>query len=257
MRVGQHRDDRHPVRESRHRADVAEAAVGRAAPAAARRRDVEEVAAAPGTSRGPRRRTAGCGRRCRPRSACARPPVSRQISQESTVPTQTSASGRPAGSRRAASAILGAREHRVDPQPGPAADQVVRRPGWPIASTTSAVRTSCQPITGPSGSPGARSPRRPPTRAGWTGQPRPGRGVGAAASRQPPMAGSTLDQISLGVLLDPARARGDGRPTGAEPVRPDGAGVVDQHGLGVGGALVDRPRSWRSSTSTFIRRTGL
>ncbi len=142
-----------------------------------------------------------------PASSVPFPSVSRQISQESTVPTQTSAGATPAGNREQP-AELGGREHRVDPQPGPAADHRVVVRGRSARGTTAAVRTSCQPITGPAAVPSA-GPRPRPTRAGWT---EPRRDRSSSSDRvdcgQAPLdRGQHAGPDQLGVLLDPPRTR--------------------------------------------------
>ena len=128
-------------------------------------------------------------------------------------------------------AHLGRGEHRVDPQSGPAADQRRRPPGrGPVAAPA----RRC-------GRPASRSPgraarrccgRQPTTDSRWVDSATADQvEVAGIADRQaPPIAVSTLDQISS-ASCSTHPGRGCATPTGAEPTATHAAGAVDQHGL--------------------------
>ena len=90
----------------------------------ARGRYAEEVEQVLAPMRVRQCRTAACGRRCRLRRGAPRRPVSRQISQESTVPSRTSSIGHAGRQMVQYPAHLGGGEHRVHAKAAAVVDQL-------------------------------------------------------------------------------------------------------------------------------------
>ena len=216
VRVGQHRGDRQSVRETRHRAAATEVAVGALHLGQHGRRDVEQLEQSGGPGEVDDVVEEGAGRVAGLGQTCRSPAVSRQTSQESTVPTQTSARADRPRARAAASRSWGRRTWRrsgARSGRGPA-----RRPAGPVRSRHhSAVRTSCQPITGPSGSPGASVPGHHRLALGGQGHRRQVEVRGVDRGQAAVDGGQHAGPDAARRPAPPSPDAGGVTPTGAEP----------------------------------------
>ena len=255
MRVGQNGEDGDAVGQAGHVAGLPERPVRRLHRRKRPDRHAEERRTAPATSPDPPRRTAGCGMRCRHRRRRSdRRSVARPARRRRCRGRRPPSGPPPAG--RAASGSSGPenmasirRPVRSGPSSSPSA----------VARSThqAAVRRSCHPRTGPSGSPVLR--RHATTDSRWLEMVTPARAaVRSGASRQAATAASTLAQISS-ASCSTHPGRGDEMPTRGGTVSDDLPGLVDQDGLGVGRSLIDRQDHGRLlGFETFqSRSTGL
>ena len=212
VRVGQHRHDRHAVRDARQPSGSAEVAVGAPDLGQHGGRDPEQLQQLGGPGQIRRCRRAGCVTRCRPRSACRSPPVSRQISQESTVPTADVVEVDAGWRIGAASAILGAENIASTRSPVRSRTSTSSSASGPVAAPLGGA-ASCQPITGPRGSPVLRSPGHHRLPLGGQGHRRQVDVRRRRRGQAPVDRGQHAGPDLLGVLLDPARTRvSDTRP---------------------------------------------
>ena len=164
------------------------------------------------TSPGRARRRAGSGRRCPPHTRSGHRPSDARPARRRRCPDTHRTAGHRADGRAASAASA--------PENMASIRSPVRARTWSSASFVArvahhdAVRRSCQPMTGPSGSPVLR--RQATTDSRWLEMVTPARAASEADARQAATAASTLDQISsASCSIHPGR--GDARPTGAAP----------------------------------------
>ena len=236
MRVGQNREDRvrRPVAPVRR--GSARTTRSTAAPRGGSRPGHRRGRTAPATSSGRARRTAGSARRCPPRRQRRRLRSAARPARRRWCPGTRPISGPPAAGRAASgtSARRTWRRSAARSGPGPASSASL------VASSVhhDAVRRSCQPITGPSGSPVLR--RQATTDSRWLEMVTPARvESGWSDARQAATAASTLAQISsASCSIHPGC--GDARPTGAAPYPTTCPAWSTPMALVVGRPLVDR-----------------